>query len=165
MKFAAIIFLIVGPCLAVSAQTRKPSSPAHPFHIKTVKDLEGVTNELEKQTGNANKDIVPAKGVQMRVAIFHDSKREGDQYEVHDTSDDIYYVLDGKATLAIGGELVDATEISPGEWRAKTASGGNPFEIKKGDLIVIPRGTVHQRTVTGKGFSMILVKVFAAEQR
>ena len=165
MKLVGAFFLIIGTCFAVSAQARKPLSPAKPFQIKTAKDLEAVTKELEKQTGNTNKDIVPAKGVQMRVAVFHDSNREGDQYEVHDTSDDIYYVLDGKATLALGGELVDATEISPGEWRAKTVSGGNPFDIKKGDLIVVPRGTVHQRTVTGKGFSMILIKVFAADQR
>jgi quercetin dioxygenase-like cupin family protein len=165
MKILAAIILIIGVCFAISAQARKPSSPAKPFQIKTAKDLEAVTKELERQAGNTNKDIVPAKGVQMRVAVFHDAKREGDQYEVHDASDDIYYVLDGKATLALGGELIDATETSPGEWRSKTVSGGNPFEIKKGDLIVVPRGTVHQRTVTGKGFSMILIKVFAADQR
>jgi mannose-6-phosphate isomerase-like protein (cupin superfamily) len=165
MKLAAAFFLIVGSCFAISAQARKPSSPAHAFQIKTAKDLEAVTKELEKQTGNTNKDIVPAKGGQMRVAVFHDEKREGDQYEVHDTSDDIYYVLDGKATLVLGGELVDPTEISPGEWRAETVSGGNPFEVKKGDLVVVPRGTVHQRTVSGKGFSMILIKVFATDQR
>jgi quercetin dioxygenase-like cupin family protein len=165
MKLLAAIVLMIGTCFAVSAQTRKPSSPAKPFQIKTADDIEAVTKELERQTGNTNKDILPAKGVQMRVAIFHDSKRESDQFEVHDASDDIYYVLDGKATLALGGELVDATEISPGEWRSKTVSGGNPFGIKKGDLIIVPRGTVHQRTVTGKGFSMILIKVFAAEQR
>lgn len=29
---------------------------------------------------------------------------------------------------------------------------------------LIPRGTPHQRTVTGKGFSMILIKVFEGTQ-
>ena len=97
----------------------------------------------------------------MRVAIFHDTKREGDNFELHDASDDIYYVLEGKATLYLGGTLSEAKEISPGEWRSKTAAGGQQVTIAKGDLIVVPRGTVHQRTVTGKGFSMILIKVFA----
>jgi mannose-6-phosphate isomerase-like protein (cupin superfamily) len=103
--------------------------------------------------------------MQTRIAVFHDEKRENDMFEVHDSADDIYYVLGGKATLALGGELIEASEISPGEWRAKTVSGGNNFEIKKGDVVFVPRGTVHQRTVTGKGFSMILVKVFATDQR
>jgi mannose-6-phosphate isomerase-like protein (cupin superfamily) len=70
-------------------------------------------------------------------------------------------VLDGKATLYLGGTLGEPNEISVGEWRSKTASGGQQVTIQKGDLIVVPRGTVHQRTVTGKGFSMILIKVFA----
>ena len=33
------------------------------------------------------------------------------------------------------------------------------------DLVVVPRGTPHQRTVTGKGFSMILIKVFESRQK
>jgi mannose-6-phosphate isomerase-like protein (cupin superfamily) len=97
----------------------------------------------------------------MRVAVFHDEKRENDLFEVHDESDDVYYVLEGEATLMLGGKLTEANEISPGEWRSKTASGSEKIVVRKGDLVVVPRGTVHQRTVTGKGFSMILIKVFA----
>ena len=65
---------------------------------------------------------------------------------------------------ALGGTLDDPKEVSPGEWKSKTATGGTRVEIKKGDLIFVPRGTPHQRTVTGKGFSMILVKIFADRQ-
>lgn len=147
------------------AQTRQPSSPANPFVIKSKSDIAEITKALAGQEGNQNKDVVPAKGVQMRVAVFNDAKRENDLYEVHDGSDDIYYVLEGEATLALGGELVEPNEISPGEWRAKAVKGGNPFVIKKGDLIIVPRGTVHQRTVKDKGFSMILIKVFATDQK
>jgi mannose-6-phosphate isomerase-like protein (cupin superfamily) len=165
MKIVASIIAFVALSFTVSAQAKKPSSPSKPFQIKNAKDIESMTKELDRQTGNVSRDIVPAKGMQARIAVFHDEKRENDMFEVHDNSDDIYYVLGGKATLALGGELIDASEIAAGEWRAKTVSGGNKFEIKKGDVIFVPRGTVHQRTVTGKGFSMILVKVFAAEQR
>jgi len=164
MKFLIASLTIAAACFAVSAQNKQPSTPASPFVIKSKTDLEDVVKSYGGAKENQNKDIVAAKGVQMRVAVFYDVNRVDDLYEVHDSSDDIYYVLDGKATLALGGELVEAKEISPGEWRAKTVNGGNPFEIKKGDLIIVPRGTVHQRTVTKKGFSMILIKVFAAKQ-
>jgi mannose-6-phosphate isomerase-like protein (cupin superfamily) len=97
----------------------------------------------------------------MRVAIFHDTKRENDVFELHDGSDDVYYVLEGKATLMLGGSLSEPKEISPGEWRSKAATGGQKVVIQKGDLVVVPRGTVHQRTVVGRGFSMILIKIFA----
>jgi mannose-6-phosphate isomerase-like protein (cupin superfamily) len=147
--------------MLASAQSRGPSNASKPFVVKTKQQVTDMYRELGKQDGNKNADVFPAPGTQMRVAVFHDEKRENDNFEVHDASDDIYYVLEGKATLMLGGSLSDAKEISPGEWRSKTASGGQQVNIRKGDLIVVPRGTPHQRTVTGKGFSMILIKVFA----
>jgi mannose-6-phosphate isomerase-like protein (cupin superfamily) len=161
-RISILLFLVLsGLTIFSSAQTRVPSSPAKPFVLKTKQEVTDIYRELEKQDGNKNFDIVPAPGTQMRVAVFHDEKRENDNFEVHDTSDDIYYVLEGIATLALGGTLSDAKEISSGEWRSKAATGGQAVKIQKGDLVVVPRGTVHQRTVTGKGFSMILIKVFA----
>ena len=145
----------------VAAQVRQPTTSTKPIVIKTGRQVSEIYRELEKQDGNKQLDLVPAAGVQMRVAVFHDEKRENDLFEVHDSSDDIYYVLDGEATLMLGGALIAPNEISPGEWRSKTNSGGQSVTIKKGDLVVVPRGTVHQRTVAGKGFSMILIKVFA----
>lgn len=158
------VFLLGIFSLISVAQTRQPSTPAHPFTVKTKKQVTDIMKVLEKKLGNTNEDIVAPAGVQMRVAVFHDEKRENEPIEVHDGSDDIYYVLDGTATLLLGGSLVDANEISPGEWRAKTSTGGQRVTINKGDLIVVPRGTPHQRTATGKTFSMILIKVFEQRQ-
>jgi mannose-6-phosphate isomerase-like protein (cupin superfamily) len=157
----SLLLTMFALAIVSSGQTRVPSSSSKPVVIKTKQEVTSIYRELEKQDGNKNLDIVPAAGTQMRVAVFHDQKRENDNFEVHDSSDDIYYVLEGAATLMLGGALTNANEISPGEWRSKTASGGKPVKIQKGDLIIVPRGTVHQRTVTGKGFSMILIKVFA----
>lgn len=158
------LFFFVICALNVSAQIRKPSAPTKTFLVKTKQQVSDIAANLERQAGNKTEDFVAASGVQMRVAIFHDEKRENDLIEVHDSSDDIYYVLDGTATLLLGGSLIDANEISSGEWRAKASKGGQNVTIKKGDLIVVPRGTPHQRTVTGKGFSMILIKVFERPQ-
>lgn len=146
------------------AQVRKPAEPSKPFVVKTGRQVADIYRQAERESGNKQIDVVPAAGTQMRVAVFHDEKRENDLFEVHDASDDIYYVLDGEATLMLGGSLAEPNEISPGEWRSKAATGGQRIAIRKGDLIIVPRGTVHQRTVTGKGFSMILVKVFAETQ-
>jgi mannose-6-phosphate isomerase-like protein (cupin superfamily) len=147
-----------------NAQTRKPSVASQSFVVKTKQQIDEVEKALEKQTGNKAQDIVAPAGLQTRIAVFHDEKRVDDMVELHDGSDDYYYVLAGAATLLLGGTLDDPKEISPGEWRSKTASGGQKITIKSGDLVFVPRGTPHQRTVTGKGFSMILVKIFAERQ-
>lgn len=160
-----VVILVLGMAtMAVSGQTRQPTAPAGPFVAKSKQQISAITDLLKKQDGNRQEDIVAQTGKQMRIAVFHDEDRRNDLFEVHDNSDDIYYVLEGNATLLLGGDLIEPNEISPGEWRAKTAGGTQKVEIKKGDVIMVPRGTVHQRTVTGKGFSMILIKVFADQQ-
>lgn len=166
MKFNcfAMIVTVAALAAAAAAQTRQPSTPKSPIVIKSKQQVADIQKSLEKKPGNTNEDVVAASGKQTRVAVFHDEKRVDDLNEVHDGSDDVYYVLDGTATLQLGGSLVDPKETSPGEWRAKTAVGGQRYVIKKGDLIFVPRGTPHQRTVTGKGFSMILIKIFETVQ-
>jgi quercetin dioxygenase-like cupin family protein len=64
--------------------------------------------------------------------------------------------------LTLGGRLENPREASPGEWRAVRIVEGQTFELKKGDLIVVPRGTPHHRVnARGKEFSLILIKIFA----
>jgi mannose-6-phosphate isomerase-like protein (cupin superfamily) len=165
MKTILIIGIVVMNLVATAfSQGKQPTAAERGWVVKSKQEIADINKALEKQEGNKNQDIVAAAGVQMRVAVFHDEKRENDLNEVHDGSDDIYYVLNGEATLVLGGSLVEPNEVSPGEWRAKTATGGQKVTIKKGDLVMVPRGTPHQRTVTGKGFSMILIKVFAQKQ-
>ena len=130
-----ILFSIALVTLAAAfadGQDRKPSSPSRPFVVKTKQQVSDIQEILEKQPGNKNEDIVAAAGTQMRVAVFHDEKRVDDNIEAHDASDDIYYVLKGTATLMLGGSLDSPKEISPGEWRSKTATGGQKVVIIKG---------------------------------
>jgi len=154
---------------AASAQTRQPSTAIKPYVVKSkqsVADLEkklaGDKTDVDSKNLTVTKveDVIGGPGMETRVAIQHDTRRSGDLAELHDKSDDVYYVLKGEATLELGGTLVDAKEATPGEWRAKTINGAQSVVIKQGDLIMVPRGTPHRRTVTGKGFSMILIKIF-----
>jgi len=118
-------------------------------------------SDLERKLQSENKaeDLIGGEGMQTRVAVQHDLNRPTAAAELHDASDDVYYVLDGTATLTLGGRLDSPKETEPGEWRSPKINGGQTFQITKGDLIVVPRGTPHQRT--GKDFSMILIKIYA----
>lgn len=149
--------LVLGFVVAVSAQT--PKEPIRKYVVMKKQSLA----ELEKKLSGENKaeDLVGGEGMYTRVAIQHDKEKVGSEAESHDDSDDVYYVLEGEAELTLGGKLDNPREISKGEWRAKSITGGQTMIIKKGDLIVVPRGTPHQRNTTAKkNFSLILVKVF-----
>lgn len=164
----SLLVVLVSAGAAV-AQSRQPSTAIKPYVVRSkqsVADLEkklaGDKTDPDPKLPTLTKveDIIGGAGMETRVAIQHDHRRSGDLVELHDKSDDVYYVLKGQATLELGGTLVDPKEATPGEWRAKTVTGAQSIVIKEGDLIMVPRGTPHRRTVTGKGFSMILIKIF-----
>lgn len=139
---------------------RKPSVAARPFVVMSAQSLA----DLEKRVRGGGKadDLHGGAGTQLRVAVVHERDKPAAVAEIHDASDDVYYVLEGAATLTLGGRLEAPRETEPGEWRGPSISGGRTVEIKKGDLVVVPRGTPHSRSTAGREFSMLLVKVWAA---
>ena len=143
-----------------STSERKPVKPIRPFVVMTGQSVADLEQKL--QPSNKAEDLIGGEGMELRVAIQHEKDTAAANGEVHDASDDVYYVLDGSATLTLGGTLEGAKEIEPGEWRAPQITGGQKVVINKGDLIIVPRGTPHQRSTTGQNFTMILIKVFAA---
>jgi len=79
--------------------------------------------------------------------------------EIHEHDTDIFYVLDGTATFVTGGTAVDPRPTAPGEIRAKEMTGGEPHQLVKGDVIVIPAGVPHQFTAVSGTFLYYVVKV------
>jgi mannose-6-phosphate isomerase-like protein (cupin superfamily) len=141
-----------------SVGQRGPSQARRPYVVLPSQSL----GDLQKKLSSENKaeDLIGGEGMQTRVAVQHEKDHAAPTGELHDTSDDVYYVLDGSAMLTLGGKLDAAKEVEPGEWRGKI-TGGQNVEIKKGDLIVVPRGTPHERNTVGKDFTMILIKIYA----
>ncbi len=162
MKKIIFLFGLIGVFSVGSfAQVREPSKPIRDYIVKTNQEVSAV----EKALGNENKvnDLIGGEGMQLRVAVQHDEKKDSADAEVHDASDDVFYVLSGSAQLTLGGSLENPREATPGEWKSSKIIGGKTFTITKGDLIVVPRGTPHQRVNTkGKEFTLILIKIFAA---
>lgn len=142
----------------VSAQ-RGPSNPSRPVVALTGQSLSDLEQRLRPD--NKVEELFGGEGMQLRVAVQHEKNKAAAAGEVHDASDDVYYVLEGAATLTLGGKLEAPREVEPGEWRGPRIVGGQNVEITKGDLIVVPRGTPHMRSTVGKDFSMILIKIFA----
>jgi mannose-6-phosphate isomerase-like protein (cupin superfamily) len=150
--------------VAATAQSQKdgargPSEPARPFVVLSAQSLSDLERRLRPEA--KAEDLHGGPGAQLRVAVQHERNKPAAEAEVHDASDDVYYVLEGTATLTLGGRLEAPRETEPGEWRGPRISGGRTVDIRKGDLVVVPRGTPHTRSTVGRDFSMILIKVWA----
>jgi mannose-6-phosphate isomerase-like protein (cupin superfamily) len=150
------------PTTSVAAR-HEPSTAARPFVVLSAQSLADLETKLS--AGDKTEDLIGGEGVQLRVAVQHEKGKADAAAELHDASDDVYYVLEGGATLTLGGRLDSPREASPGEWRAAHIVGGQTFEVKKGDVVIVPRGTPHQRSTADKDFTMLLIKVFAEPQR
>ena len=65
---------------------------------------------------------------------------------VHDTEDEVMYVIEGGGTITLGGQMVNPTRSNPTNQSADKISGGNDQKIAKGDFLIVPHGTPHQVT-------------------
>lgn len=157
LNLIALVFLIMVSALSVSAQ-RKPSEATRPVVVMSAQSLDDLKQKLKP--GNKTEELIDSAGMELRVAVQHENNRTGAAAELHDASDDVYYVLEGGATLVLGGKLDAPKEVEPGEWRSPRVIDGKTFEITKGDLVVVPRGTPHQRSTANKDFTMILIKIY-----
>jgi uncharacterized protein GlcG (DUF336 family) len=87
------------------------------------------------------------------------SRRDGPgQAEIHQGEADIFYVLEGKAVLVTGGDLVEPRTVAPGEIRGTSIEGGTERHLERGDVITIPAGVPHWFRNVTRPFTYYVVK-------
>jgi uncharacterized protein GlcG (DUF336 family)/quercetin dioxygenase-like cupin family protein len=83
------------------------------------------------------------------------------EVEYHEHAVDVMHVLEGAATVVLGGEMRDVREVGPGELRAAAVDGGERRELRPGDVLAIPNGVPHQFVAVSDPFLYFVVKVAA----
>jgi mannose-6-phosphate isomerase-like protein (cupin superfamily) len=104
------------------------------------------------------------------VALVHRGRLASPQAVAeHDLVSEVYHVTSGAATLVLGPDLVGAqrrpsTENAvrllngPGH-NAKSIRNGVSYELKVGDVVVIPAGTGHQFTKIDDHITYLMVRI------
>ena len=62
---------------------------------------------------------------------------------VHEREAEIFYVIDGSATLVTGGKLVKESRTNPENLTGTGIEGGTPQAVAKGDFVIVPENTPH----------------------
>jgi len=62
---------------------------------------------------------------------------------VHEHEAELFYVIDGSATLTTGGKLVNEKRTDAANLNGSAIEGGTPRAISKGDWILVPENTPH----------------------
>jgi mannose-6-phosphate isomerase-like protein (cupin superfamily) len=141
-----------------NASAQAPSTPSQAYLVMSGPSVEETIKEL--QADNKIKNLVSGAAIGCRVFIQHEKNVTTSQAEVHDGADDVFIILEGSATLILGGKLESPNQVQPGEWRAADITGGKEFKLAKGDVIVVPRGTPHRRITPGQDVTLMVVKAF-----
>jgi len=114
------------PMVPVTANAQSP------VYVESQKVLEN----FGKQGGNP---LVPGEAYRVQT----DRRTANGNIEIHEKETDIFYGIDGSATLIAGGTAVEANATRPGQMTAKDIMNGQTCNLKNGDIVVIPAGQPH----------------------
>jgi mannose-6-phosphate isomerase-like protein (cupin superfamily) len=137
----------VAPPASVRAGADKPA--LHPDHWTSAVLLERAAylHKLAKQgDGSAGETL---KEYPRHCAMLSFRSRDGEA-EIHENFADVFYVLEGRATLVTGGAVAGARVTKPGETRGSSIEGGTRQELRAGDVAHVPAGLPHQMLVAGE---------------
>lgn len=125
-----------------------------PFQLFSAGKLADAMKMLQAKPGNDN--LFDSKTLPLTIVMTTEDKKSGKEFEYHEGRDHIFQILDGATKYEVGGTPKNARETKPGEWLAPESEGATALELKKGDMLVLPRGTPHKRS-TETSVTFILI--------
>jgi uncharacterized protein GlcG (DUF336 family) len=150
----------VGVSGAMSAQQDEELAIAGAESLSSQKTLPVSFFDSKTVTEAFSKGAVLEDGSNGENYMVHASRREkAGLVEVHELDTDIIYVLDGTATIVTGGKSLESKQVAPNEFRGTSVDGGETRNLKKGDVLIIPKGTPHWFRQVDGAFLYYVVKV------
>jgi mannose-6-phosphate isomerase-like protein (cupin superfamily) len=71
------------------------------------------------------------------------NRRTSGEVEFHDHTNHVFIIVEGEATLVVGGTMVNPKRTAADQMRAPSAEDGTTYHLSKGDVITIPAKTPH----------------------
>jgi mannose-6-phosphate isomerase-like protein (cupin superfamily) len=142
------------------------------YHIP-VSELQAYTQKAitEKLTDQQVRDVEIGKA-HIGIGMVHRGKLDkpaANSVAEHDHVSEVYHVIDGSATLVLGADIVDrqrrpATQRTVREFNGPGNNGsdirnGVAYNIKAGDVVVIPAGTGHWFTKIDDHIDYLMVRI------
>ena len=127
-----------------SGQAAAGAGPAG-FQLFRAQEIQDDAKALVASPGNNNL----VQGKNFTVVLTVETAKSAKEFEWHEGRDHVFQVLDGSTVYEVGGTPKGAHSIGPGEWHAPDAEGATTLTLQKGDMLVIPRGTLHKRSTAG----------------
>jgi mannose-6-phosphate isomerase-like protein (cupin superfamily) len=139
-----IMLVVFAMALALSTLAQTPPLPATDV---THADIDAFINALPPNVVSDKPiRIVDVGGYHVGVYGVLRPKTIKQEANLHETKvSEIYYILEGNATLVTGGTLPDPHPLTPGGTTLQSTKieGGVSRKVSKGDVVIIPGRTPH----------------------
>lgn len=137
----------IGICLvltlfAVAAVAQQPAAPA----MKTFTSSAEVTALIAKAKSERKGDAPLVAQRILSLAPYNanlEYRAAVGPAAVHEKEAEMFYVIDGSATLVTGGKLVKESRTNPENLTGTGIENGTPQNIAKGDFVIVPENTPH----------------------
>jgi quercetin dioxygenase-like cupin family protein len=133
---------------AASGTTVAPSA----FQLITPETIRTDITTLQSVSGN----IALATHNEFSVVLTTEAAHSAKEFEWHEERDHILQVIEGATVYELGGTPRDSHSPKPGEWLAPASEGATTLTLSKGDMLIIPRGTLHKRS-TARSVTFLLI--------
>lgn len=141
--------VVIGLTLALvshSAMAQPPAAQNSAQMIKSVASSADVAALAAKAKGDRKEgqalvsqpilQLAPySVNLEYRVAVANAA--------VHQTEAELFYVIDGSATMVTGGKLVDEKRTNAENLSGTGIDGGTSRKVAKGDFVMVPENTPH----------------------
>jgi mannose-6-phosphate isomerase-like protein (cupin superfamily) len=172
---AAAIFVVA----AVAAQQKinptdpQPTCKMCPGHYIPLSELQAYTKKAldERLLDQQVRDIEIGKA-HVGIGMVHRGKLDApakDSVAEHDLVSEVYHIVDGSATLVLGPDITNrqrrpATSQTVREFNGPGNNGtevknGVAYQLKPGDVVVIPAGTGHWFTKIDDHIDYLMVRI------
>jgi len=149
---AAGLVIADATLFATHAAAQAAAPAAGTFQLFTAKTLADDAKALQAAPGNNN--LVTAK--EFLAVLTVETAKSAKEFEWHEHRDHILQIIDGTTVYEVGGTPKGGHNTRPGEWLAPEADGATKLTLNKGDMLVIPRGTLHKRSTAGTVTLMLI---------
>ncbi len=101
--------------------------------------------------------------------VYRGKDSGGGAVAEHDLVSEVYHVIDGSATLVLGSDITDLKRRPPDDRAVRLLNGpggngksirnGATYELKPGDVVIIPAGVGHWFTKIDDHIAYLMVRV------
>ncbi len=169
---ACLVAAVVAAQVKVNPTDPQPTCNMCPGYYIPVSELRAYTEKAiaEKLTDQQVRDVEIGKA-HVGIAMVHRGKQDGpapDSVAEHDLVSEVYHVTSGSATLVLGPDIAGrqrrpATLRTVREFNGPGNNGseirnGIAYQIRAGDVVVIPAGTGHWFTKIDDHIDYLMVR-------